>query len=250
MKAISNNGGILMIQVEKLCFSYSKRNRFINDMDFKVEKGEIFGFLGPSGAGKSTVQKILTGILKDYGGSVRVLGSEVKSSKRDFYQQIGVDFEFPNLYGKFTALENLNFFSSLYDRRGYAPMDLLERVGLKNDAFKRVSEFSKGMKMRLSFIRAIQHKPALIFLDEPTSGLDAVTEEMIFKAFRAIGTKRTILTISHRLSGIIDADEVYIMASGKIVQSGSPEKLAGEKGWYNVFKQLEDLGWKVEGPAL
>jgi ABC-type multidrug transport system ATPase subunit len=71
MKAISNNGGILMIQVEKLCFSYSKRNRFINDMDFKVEKGEIFGFLGPSGAGKSTVQKILTGILKDYGGTVR-----------------------------------------------------------------------------------------------------------------------------------------------------------------------------------
>lgn len=168
-----------MINVEKLCFSYSKHASFISGMDFQVRSGEIFGFLGPSGAGKSTVQKILTGILKEYKGSVRILNTEVKSSKRDFYQHIGVDFEFPNLYGKFTALENLRFFSSLYDQRGYDLMELLERVGLKRDADKKVSEFSKGMKMRLSFIRAIAHMPKVIFLDEPTSGLDPANTRII-----------------------------------------------------------------------
>jgi ATP-binding cassette subfamily B protein len=76
--------------------------------------------------------------------------------------------------------------------------------------------------------------------------MDALTERSIFNAFRAVGNKRTIITISHRLSGVIDADEVYIMASGKIVQSGSPDTLAGEKGWYSVFKQLEDLGWRLD----
>lgn len=168
-----------MINVEKLCFSYSKHASFISGMDFQVRSGEIFGFLGPSGAGKSTVQKILTGILKEYKGSVRILNTEVKSSKRDFYQHIGVDFEFPNLYGKFTALENLRFFSSLYDQRGYDLMELLERVGLKRDADKKVSEFSKGMKMQLSFIRAIAHMPKVIFLDEPTSGLDPANTRII-----------------------------------------------------------------------
>ena len=89
--------------------------------------------------------------------------------------------------------------------------------------------------------------PPLLLLDEPTSGMDTLTEEMIFKAFRAVGANRTIITISHRLSGVIDADEVYIMASGRIVQSGNPEKLAGEKGWYKVFRQLEELGWRYDG---
>lgn len=98
-----------MIKVAELDFSCSKNTRFIEKMSFDVGKGEIFGFLGPSGAGKSTVQKILTGILKNYKGSVKVLDTEIRQGSRDFYQHIGVDFEFPNLYGKFTALENLRF---------------------------------------------------------------------------------------------------------------------------------------------
>jgi fluoroquinolone transport system ATP-binding protein len=112
-------------------------------MGFAVGKGEIFGFLGPSGAGKSTVQKILTGIIKNYTGSAMVLGMETKNQNNDFYQKIGVDFEFPNLYSKFTALENLRYFSSLYSRPCLDPLELLERVGLGNDAGKKVSGFSK-----------------------------------------------------------------------------------------------------------
>ncbi|HEX2947579.1 MAG TPA: ABC transporter ATP-binding protein [Clostridia bacterium] len=240
-----------MIRVEKMCFSYSKRNSFINDMNFNVDKGEIFGFLGPSGAGKSTVQKILTGILKDYEGSVRVLGSEVKGSKRDFYQQIGVDFEFPNLYGKFTALENLNFFSSLYNRKGYDPMELLERVGLKNDAFKRVSEFSKGMKMRLSFIRAIQHKPMLIFLDEPTSGLDPANartvKDMILEQKRE---GRSILLTTHNMHDAEElCDRVAFIVDGSIKVVDTPDNLRLKKGSNAVTYTFNEGGSRHSGRA-
>jgi ATP-binding cassette subfamily B protein len=88
--------------------------------------------------------------------------------------------------------------------------------------------------------------PAILLLDEPTSGVDAVTEGTIVSAFRQASQDRTIVTISHRLSGILDAEEVHIMGPGKIVQSGSPEKLAGQQGWYAVYRQLEDAGWKVD----
>ena len=75
--------------------------------------------------------------------------------------------------------------------------------------------------------------------------MDTITEEQVFKALRQASKQRTIITISHRLSGIVDADTVHIIANGDLVQSGSPKQLAQEKGWYQVYKQLEDLGWKL-----
>jgi ATP-binding cassette, subfamily B, multidrug efflux pump len=76
--------------------------------------------------------------------------------------------------------------------------------------------------------------------------VDAVTEATIIKAFREASRDRTIITISHRLSGILDAEEVHIMGSGRIVESGTPEELAGKEGWYSVYRQLENAGWKME----
>ena len=188
-----------MISVDRLSFSYTKRP-FIQDMSFCVENGEIFGFLGPSGAGKSTLQKILTGILTGYEGSVSVLGTQVRERKKDFYEHIGVDFEFPSLYEKLTARENLDFFASLYKKRAYSAMELLKLVGLENDADKRVEAYSKGMKSRLNFVKALAHDPELLFLDEPTSGLDpsnaAVMKELI-KAQREKG--KTIILTTHNM---------------------------------------------------
>ncbi len=225
-----------MIQVSELCFSYSNRRSFIENMSFSVGKGEIFGFLGPSGAGKSTVQKILTGILKSYDGSAKVLGTEIKKGNRDFYQKVGVDFEFPNLYGKFTALENLRFFSTLYSQASYDPMELLERVGLKNDADKKVSSFSKGMKMRLSFIRALQHKPDLIFLDEPTSGLDPANartiKEMILEQKH---TGKSILLTTHNMHDAEElCDRVAFIVDGSIKAIDTPNNLRLKKGGSTV----------------
>lgn len=193
-----------MIQVASLKFSYNK-SPFIEGMSFGVREGEIFGFLGPSGAGKSTLQKILTGLLTSYEGSVVVNGTEVKRRNRDFYEQIGVDFEFPSLYEKLTGRENLDFFASLYKTHRQTD-ELLESVGLLPDAGKRVAEYSKGMKSRLNFIKALLNDPRLLFLDEPTSGLDPSNarrmKDIILKE-KAKG--KTILLTTHNM---FDATEL------------------------------------------
>jgi ATP-binding cassette subfamily B protein len=84
-----------------------------------------------------------------------------------------------------------------------------------------------------------------LLLDELTSGLDAVTERQVLGAIRAISGGRTIITISHRLSGIIDADTVHIMERGRIMESGNPQALARKEGWYSRYKRLEELGWRI-----
>ena len=104
-----------MIEVKNLTFSYRKDKQALHGLDFSVGEGEIFGFLGPNGSGKSTTQKILTGILKGFGGKVTVHGRDISAVRtRDFFREIGVLFEFPYLYANLSALDNLNYFSSFY----------------------------------------------------------------------------------------------------------------------------------------
>lgn len=219
-----------MISVKNLKFSYTNRP-FIESMSFDVRDGEIFGFLGPSGAGKSTLQKILTGILTDYRGSVRVNGVEVKNRDGRFYESIGVDFEFPSLYEKLTARENLRFFASLYKRSLNAD-ELLKSVGLLNDADKRVSDFSKGMKSRLNFIKALIHDPKLLFLDEPTSGLDPSNarqmKDIILKQ-KSMG--KTILLTTHNMYDATElCDRVAFIVDGSLRALDTPRGLIMAKG--------------------
>ena len=162
-----------MIQVRNLSYTYpGSKEPVLKDISFDIQQGEIFGFLGPSGAGKSTTQKVLNGLLKGYQGSVEVNGTHLNQMDRSFYEKIGVAFEFPNLYLKLTALENLQLFASFFKSETRDPDELLALVGLSDDRDTRVSAFSKGMKMRLNFIRSLLNRPEILFLDEPTAGLD------------------------------------------------------------------------------
>ena len=102
-----------------------------------------------------------------------------------------------------------------------------------------------GQNQLLSLARAIATNPPVLLLDELTSGLDALTERQVLETIRRISGSKTILTISHRLSGIIDADTVHIMDHGQIVESGRPEELAEKEGWYARYKRLEEYGWQV-----
>lgn len=215
-----------MIKINDLKFSYTK-DKFIEGVSFDVKKGEVFGFLGPSGAGKSTIQKIMIGLLPGYRGSVVVNGVEVRDHGNSFYEEIGVDFEYPSLYEKLTARENLDFFASLYSGEKFSTMELLEKVGLERDADKKVMEYSKGMKSRLSFIKSFIHKPKILFLDEPTSGLDPsnarVMKDMI-KEQKMAGT--TIIITTHNMGDAAElCDRVAFIVDGRIPLLDTPHQL-------------------------
>ncbi|WP_372631906.1 ABC transporter ATP-binding protein [Cohnella sp.] len=217
-----------MIEVSGLTYAYpSSPQHALRGLDFRIGRGEIFGFLGPSGAGKSTTQNVLIGKLRKYGGSVRVLGKEIRSAGTDYYERIGVAFEFPHFYSRFTALENLNHFSSLYRSRRADPMRLLEQVGLQEAAHKKVEQFSKGMKMRLNYCRSVLNDPDLLFLDEPTSGLDPAHADLLkrlIQARRAAGT--TVLLTTHNMQAAEQlCDRVAFIVDGEIRLIDTPRNL-------------------------
>lgn len=220
-----------MIEISHLCFSYTQAP-FLTDLNLQVEAGEIFGFLGPSGAGKSTLQKVLTGLLPGYTGRVVVNGTDMRQCTDRFYENIGVDFEYPCLYEKLTARENLRFFASLYQGPTESPDELLRAVGLLADADKRVGTFSKGMKSRLGFVRALLHRPVLLFLDEPTSGLDPscarVMKDMILQQ-KARGV--TVVLTTHNMADAAElCDRVAFLADGVLRAVGTPQALTLQNG--------------------
>jgi fluoroquinolone transport system ATP-binding protein len=217
-----------MIDVKELHFTYiGTTEPAVQQLDFKVSQGEIFGFLGPSGAGKSTTQKILNGLLKGYEGHVSVLGKELADWNSDYYEKIGVSFELPNHYLKLTAMENLTYFSSLYQGDTYDSQSLLDMVGLSEDGNMYVSQFSKGMKNRLSVARSILHHPDLIFMDEPTAGLDPVNarriKELISKQQEA---GKTIFLTTHDMHVADElCDRVAFIVEGHVKLIDSPHAL-------------------------
>ncbi|WP_029042201.1 ABC transporter ATP-binding protein [Cucumibacter marinus] len=222
-----------MIRVSNLSYRYpGTQADMLKGIDFAIEDAEILGFLGPSGAGKSTTQNILIGLLSGYRGSIEVMGRELSDWGQDYYQHIGVSFEFPNHYLKLTARENLGFFASLYAGETRSPDEVLEMVGLSADADKRVSDYSKGMKIRLNVARALIHSPKLLFLDEPTSGLDPVNGRKIkdlVLGLRETGTTVFVTTHNMNLADEL-CDRVAFIADGAIEAVDSPQALKKAHG--------------------
>lgn len=220
-----------VIEVRELNFSYTK-HPFLTDINFTVKEGEVFGFLGPSGAGKSTLQKVLTGLCTSYSGSARILGIESKQHNKGFYENIGVDFEFPSLYEKMTARENLRFFASLYSGATRDIDELLDSVGLLPHGDKKVREFSKGMKSRLNFIKALVHEPKVLFLDEPTSGLDPNNAEIMKKLILAEREKgKTMILTTHNMQDATElCDRVVFIVEGRMKALDTPRNFIMSRG--------------------
>ncbi len=242
-----------MIEVNTLTFAYPHSDKpTINQLNFHIEKGEIFGFLGPSGAGKSTTQKILIGLLKSYQGDVSILNKPLKTWDASLYERIGVSFELPNHFLKLTASENLAYFGRLYDKSVRQPMELLELLGLAEDADTPVGQFSKGMKNRLTVARALLHDPDILFLDEPTAGLDPANARRIKDLIRAQQQSgKTVFLTTHDMSV---ADELChrlaFITAGEIRLIDAPQNLKIQYGLHRVrVEYLNDAQTKtVEFP--
>ena len=232
-----------VIEVSDLYFSYTK-TPFLKDINFSVSKGEIFGFLGPSGAGKSTLQKVLTGLCTNYQGTARILDMNSNKHGKEFYERIGVDFEFPSLFEKLTARENLDYFAGLYSGEKRNVDELLKEVGLFEHADKKVSSFSKGMKSRLNFIKSLVHNPQILFLDEPTSGLDPnnakIMKDMIIKE-REKG--KTIIITTHNMQDATElCDRVVFIVDGQMKALDTPHNFIMKRGAARVTYSFMENG--------
>lgn len=222
-----------MIKTTDLCFAYNTDSpRILDKLGFSISSGEVFGLLGPSGSGKSTTQRILMGLLPGFSGESTVFDQPVGTLGRSFYERIGVSFELPTLYMRLTALENLKLFASLYSVKTLEPMDVLAKVGLQDDAKKRVDAFSKGMKMRLNLCRALLNDPELLFLDEPTTGQDPararITRDLI-KELKAQG--KTIFLTTHNMAEADEVcDRVGFLVNGRADVIDSPADLKRRYG--------------------
>ena len=208
-----------MIAVKDLSFTYPKAARpALQGLNFQVEAGEAFGLVGPRNAGKSTTLKILVGLMRVYAGTVAFQGKELRDWSRDFYERIGVSFEYPTHFLKLTAEENLDYFTGLYAGGTESIPALLDKVGLAKDAGERVGRFSRGMMNRLGMARALLHKPQALFLDEPTDGLDPSDSRALMdllKAQRAAGRTVILTTRDMAIAGEL-CDRVAFIVDGKI----------------------------------
>jgi ATP-binding cassette, subfamily B, multidrug efflux pump len=243
------------IDVKTVSFSYRSNERVLGGVDLSVRLGSRVAIVGRTGAGKTTLMNLIAGLYTPDGGTVSVLGYDPHLvDAMDRRKLLGVVPQNVHIF-EGTIRENITLRDNsipLKDVEKAAQMVGLHDFisGLKN-GYETVlgvegTKLSRGQGQILSLARAVVADPPILLLDEPTSGVDAVTEAAIIKAFSQASINRTIVTISHRLSGILDAEEVHIMGSGKIVESGTPEKLARHGGWYSVYSQLESAGWKVD----
>ncbi len=234
-----------MIEVSDLRYTYPGADESaVHGLRFEVARGEIFGFLGPNGAGKSTTQKILIGLLRGYEGTVSVLGTRLTDWDSDFYEHIGVAFEFPNHYLKLTGLENLTYFRALYSEGTNSPGELLEKVDLADAGGMPVSQYSKGMKCRLSIARSLLNVPDILFLDEPTTGLDPVSARRIkdlIREQREAGT--TVFLTTHDMVVADElCDRVGFIVDGQIVLIDAPRNLKLEYGAHRVRVEYLENG--------
>ncbi|MDH4140795.1 MAG: ABC transporter ATP-binding protein [Coriobacteriia bacterium] len=229
------------IEVENLSFSYGDIEA-VKDVSFDVRPGEILGFLGPNGAGKSTTIKVLTGQLTPKSGAARILGQDVAKDDPEVQAQIGVCFEEKNLYLNMSALENLDFFASLYGIKNPDSMGVLRRVGLADRAKDRVHSFSKGMRQRMMISRAFINKPKVLFLDEPTDGLDPVTSAAIRKTIKEEADRgAAVLLTTHDMFEADElSDRVAFINEGQIVALDTADNLKLKYGTRSVKVRLRE----------
>jgi fluoroquinolone transport system ATP-binding protein len=238
----------MKLQVNHLYHDYEgKGNYAVKDISFEIHRGEIFGFLGPSGAGKSTVQNILTGLLPLQQGEVTYDGRAIRTMGSSFFNQLGVSFEHPNLYGRLTGYENLKFFAGLFDVNTTDPFKLLEAVGLTEAAHRRVSAYSKGMRQRLVFARSLINNPQMLFLDEPTAGLDPNTATLVKDIILQKKKEGSTIFLTTHTMTIADelCDRVAFLNEGQIVAMDTPRDLKLRYGERSVRVEFGVNG-KVE----
>ncbi len=240
--------GACVLEVRDLDKRLSGR-QVLEGLAFRLQAGEVLGFLGANGAGKSTTMRILLSLVRPDRGTFRILDQEFPGGDRRVYARVGALVESADLYPHLRARENLEILAELQGLRDPDRLDeVLEQVGLADRAEDRVRRYSQGMRQRLGLAQAILHRPELLVLDEPMNGLDPAgmreMRGMIRRLARAEGM--AVLFSSHLLAEVEQlADRVLVIHEGRRVACGSLEELYLSTGghlWELLTPDLEETG--------
>lgn len=203
----------------------------VRDICATVAEGEVLAFLGPNGAGKTTTVRMLGSILKPTRGYARIAGYDTIKEAKYVRQVIGVLTEFPGLYLRMKGMDYLHFFGELQgmpsDIIRSRSEELLRRFELWDAQDLQIGKYSKGMKQKLTLVRAMLHDPQVLFLDEPTSAMDPHSAKLVRDAIAGLREeKRTIVLCTHNLAEAEQlADHIAIIRQGKIIAYGTPQEL-------------------------
>jgi len=226
-----------MITVEKITKRFGNKTA-LNQIQFNVEKGEIFGFLGPSGAGKTTLINILTGQLKADEGTTQLLGKDTKDLTPEDLAHIGLVGDSSGYYEKLSLEKNLIVYAKIYGLPNSRVDEVLEQVGLLESKKTIAEKLSTGMRQRMFLARALLNRPELLFLDEPTSGLDPMTSKKIHRLLeelKAAGT--TIFLTTHDMVEATElCDRISLLNQGDLVEIGTPRDIIQK---YNQEKRVK-----------
>jgi ABC-2 type transport system ATP-binding protein len=243
---------MVAVEVSQLVKRYrSAAHNAVDDISFDVPDGELFCLLGPNGAGKTTTVSILTTTLAPTSGRVRIVGRDLATEQAAVRRQIGIVFQQPSLDLNLTAEENIRLHAVLYGLYPWRPtyrlmspryrrqVDELAGVLELSDLLgQRARALSGGLRRRLEIVRALMHRPAVLFLDEPTAGLDPESRRSLWAYLRqariAFGT--TVFLTTHYLEEAEAADSVCVLARGRIIERGSPAEVKARQ----VSPTLED----------
>lgn len=246
-----------MIQVQGVSVAYDGKP-VLHDVSFRVQRGQIGGYVGPNGAGKTTTMRLLTGALTPDTGRVLVAGVDVAEDPLEAKRRFGFVPEHGHLYDSFTPTEYLTFIGRLYEMDeavlAARSASLLRYWRLGTEADRKMVGFSKGMKQKVLLSAALLHAPPVLLLDEPLSGLDAEAVLLVRELLRAwADAGNTVLYSSHLLDAVEKiADHVVVIRDGRIVDAGSPDELkqhTAEETLERAFSRLtatEDVSARTE----
>lgn len=212
----------------------------VDHVNFKIARGEIFGFLGSNGCGKSTTMKMLTGLLPVTAGWAKLFGSPMGSNDMEMRRNVGYMSQAFSLYTELTVRQNLELHAQLYhlaaDKIDGRIRELLERYDLKSVEQARPESLPLGIKQRLQLAVAVLHQPAILILDEPTSGVDPIARDAFWRTLIDLSRDDgvTIFLSTHFMNEAERCDRISLMHAGKVLAVGAPQDLVRERGSHSI----------------
>ncbi len=234
------------------------KRKVVDNISFKINSGEIFGFLGPNGAGKTTTIKMITGLLKIDEGEIFISGNNVKSNFEKALSEVGGIIENPEMYGYLTGRTNLEIYGRMHGDISKERIDeVIKMVKLDKRIDDKVKKYSLGMRQRLGVAQALLHKPKLLILDEPTNGLDPMGIKELRDNLRELSEKEglAVLVSSHLLSemelmcdsvGIIDNGKIIDIKTLKDIKNNETSSLSNYKVEVNNLSKAKEVIKKVK----